>query len=105
MIHGEPTKIEVFKEGVNLASVSARRNGTEAVTGVAFLLSRRMTQSPSSNSTTVKMLSISSHRNPRITTITAYSPTNTALFKEAEDYQCHLRIAMNDVPAWTIHKI
>ena len=37
MIHGEPIKIEVFKEGVNLASVSARENGTEAATGVTFL--------------------------------------------------------------------
>ena len=45
------------------------------------------------------MLTISFNGNPRLTTITAYSPTEAALVEEAEDFHNTLRQAINDVPA------
>ena len=101
IVHQEPIRIEKFKEGATLVTVSAWRNGAGAATGgVGFLLSRRAYDSVSLiKPYGSRVLTISFNGNPRLTTITAYSPTEAAPVEEAEDFHNTLRQAMNDVPA------
>ena len=82
-------------------TVSAWRNGAGAATGgVGFLLSRRAYDAISLiKQYGSRVLTISFDGNPRLTTITAYSPTEAAPAEEAEDFHNTLRQAMNDVPA------
>ena len=101
IVHQEPIKIEKFKEGVSLVTVSAWRNGAGAATGgVGFLLSSRAYNAISLiKPYGSRVLTMSFDGNPRLTTITAYSPTEAAPAEEAEDFHNILRQAMNDVPA------
>ena len=101
IVHQEPIRIEKFKKGVSLVTVSAWRNGAGAATGgVGFLMSSRAYDAISLiKPYGSRVLTISFDGNPRLTTITAYSPTEAALAEEAEDFHNTLRQAMNDVPA------
>ena len=101
IVHQEPIRIEKFKKGVTLVTISAWRNGAGAATGgVGFLLTSRAFEvisliKPYGS----RVLTISFNGNPRLTTVTAYSPTEAAPAEEAEDFHNTLRQAMADVPA------
>ena len=81
IVHQEPIRIKKFKEGGTLVTVSAWRDGAGAATGrVGFLLIRRAYDSVCLIKLYVsRVLTISFNRNPRLTTITAFSPTEAAL--------------------------
>ncbi len=101
IVHQEPIRIEKFKKGVCLVTVSAWRNNAGAANGgVGFLLTSKAYNAISLiKSYGSRVLTISFNGNPRLTTITAYSPTEAALTEEAEDFHNTLRQAMSDVPA------
>ena len=101
IVHQEPIRIEKFKKGVSLVTISAWRNGAGAATGgVGFLLTSRAYDAISLiKPYGSRVLTISFNGNPRLTTITAYSPTEAAQVEVAEDFHNTLRQAMNDVPA------
>ena len=101
IVHQEPIRIEKFKKGVCLVTVSAWRNGAGAANGgVGFLLTSKAYDAISLiKSYGSRVLTISYNGNPRLTTITAYSPTEAAPAEEAEDFHNTLRQAMADVPA------
>lgn len=101
IVHQEPIRVEKFKEGVSLVTVSAWRNGTMAATGgVGFLLSSKAYSAISLiKPYGSRVLTMSFDGNPRLTAITVYSPTEAAPAEEAEDFHNTLRQAMNDVPA------
>ncbi|KAL5261774.1 hypothetical protein ACHWQZ_G007466 [Mnemiopsis leidyi] len=101
IVHQEPIRVEKFKEGVSLVTVSAWRNGTMAATGgVGFLLSSKAYSAISLiKPYGSRVLTMSFDGYPRLTAITVYSPTEAAPAEEAEDFHNTLRQAMNDVPA------
>ena len=68
IVHQEPIKIEKFKEGVSLVTVSAWRNGAGAATGgVGFLLTRRAYNAISLiKPYGSRVLTISLNENPRL---------------------------------------
>ena len=101
IVHQEPIRIEKFKKGVTLVTVSAWRNGAGAATGgVGFLLTSRAFGAISLiKPYGSRVLTISFNGNPRLTTVTAYRPTEAAPAEEAEDFHNTLRQAMTDVPA------
>ncbi|KAL5260700.1 hypothetical protein ACHWQZ_G010752 [Mnemiopsis leidyi] len=101
IVHEEPIRIEKFKGGVSLITVSAWRNGAGAATGgVGFMLSSKAHGGISLiKPYGSRVLNISFNGNPRLTAITAYSPTEAASTEEAEDFHNTLRQAIADVPA------
>ena len=101
IVHQEPIRIEKVKKGVTLVTTSAWRNGAGAATGgVGFLMKSKAFEAISLiKPYGSRVLTISFNGNPRLTTITAYSPTEAAPAEEAEDFHNTLRQAMADVPA------
>ena len=80
IVYQEPIRIEKFKKGVRLVTVSAWRNGAGASTGgVGFLLTSRAYDAISLiKPYGSRVLMISFNGDPRLTTIIAYSPTEAA---------------------------
>ena len=101
IVHEEPIRIEKFKGGVSLITVSAWRNGAGAATGgVGFMLTSKAHRAISLiKPYGSRVLNISFNGNPRLTVITVYSPTEAASTEEAEDFHNTLRQAIADVPA------
>ncbi|KAL5258249.1 hypothetical protein ACHWQZ_G013025 [Mnemiopsis leidyi] len=101
IVHEEPIRIEKLKGGVSLITVSAWRNGAGAATGgVGFMLSSKAHGGISLiKPYGSRVPNISFNGNPRLTAITAYSPTEAASAEEAEDFHNTLRQAIADVPA------
>ena len=101
IVHQESIRIEKFKRGVTLVTTPAWRNGAGAATGgVGFLMKSKAFEAISLiKPYGSRVLTISFNGNPRLTTITAYSPTEAAPAEEAEDFHNTLRQAMADVPA------
>ena len=101
IVHDEPIKIEKFAKGVCLITSSAWRNSMGASTGgVGFLVTKKAYDAITFTKLYGKrVITISFDGNPRLTVITAYSPTEAAPDDEAEDFHNTLRQAISDVPA------
>ena len=101
VVHEEDIKIERFRKGVHLLTLSAWRNECGAANGgVGMVLARAGYEAISLiKSYGKRILLVSFNGNPRLTVITVYSPTEAAADEEAEDFHSTLRAAIHEVPA------
>ena len=101
IVHNEEIRTERLDKGAHLITSSAWRNGRQAATGgVGFVLAKKAYKAVSlMKSYGKRIFLISFDGNPRLTVITAYSPTEAATCEEAEDFHEELRNATRDVPA------
>ncbi|KAL5259929.1 hypothetical protein ACHWQZ_G010144 [Mnemiopsis leidyi] len=101
IVHNEEIRTERLDKGAHLITSSAWRNGRQAATGgVGFVLAKKAYKAVSlMKSYGKRIFLISFDGNPRLTVITAYSPTEAATCEAAEDFHEELRNATRDVPA------
>ena len=99
-VHTETIKIEKFDNGTSLITASAWRNSRGAsVGGVGFMVTKKALGATSLiKSYGGRILTASFNGNPRLTVITAYSPTEASTDEEAEEFHNNLRQAVSEVP-------
>ena len=97
VVHEDDIKIERFKKGVHLLTLSTWRNECGAANGgVGMVLARSGYEAISLiKSYGKRILLVSFNGNPRLTVITVYSPTEAAAEQEAEDFHNTLRSAIS----------